>query len=770
MKFRQVFIMTMILSCIIFFGGCSKEQIISHEEKGDRAFEENSYRLAVQYWMESIENTSDKYRQCGLYHKIGKTWLKLSRIDLAEKYFEEAVKINPKEYEIQKDLVQIFLLQGKNNAALRKLELLKYEFEKDADFYSLYGDVFMLLKNFLEAEKMYRNAVLQDPGNIRIAIKLAMCLYQADNGDEAETLIAGIQKKQALASNDLLLLSDYYLLVQDFSRAEDFIVKALENDPDNIMLKIRLCQFYLQTDMRDKAKKSLVEFEGEYPQGARFKLMLADIFLSELDMDNADVVLKKIKNIKEVQSDYNLLMGKLWLFKGKNSHAIFHLKSVIDIRPGILSARYLLGIAYFAAGQTKLAEKSFINVLILNPDHVETLVALAGLHYKNREYKLADQYLEKAISLSPSNVRALMLKGLCLMEQKKAKKASQEFTKVHFLIKDAPSLFFLGKSLESQGKFDTALDLYKDLIDQKPELMDVLYKYTALLVEMGQGKKAGEIVEKIIERGYGHSGVYYVGARVRLELEDYDAARKYLDKAMEAENVPGYIYGLAAEMYRKTGEYRKEEDVLRVCMEKNPGYAKAWINLAGLYFRSQRKTQALEILNQAVKKIPDNVLIAGNLAWLLLEEKKDFDRALDLARTAYEKFPGKVYLMDTLGWAYYHKRIFSQAEWLLTEAEELEPDEGIIKYHLGMVLYKQGKLSEAKEKLKRALEYELLDEDMTQAEQALADLETGKGENVFKGEIKFDPEAPLAFPGISRDDEDILEPDWSRILKKADGQ
>ena len=763
MKFKQNFLIILILLCMMLLGaGCGREEIVSLEERGDRAFEEKDYRMALQHWMKSVGKGAD---QADLYHKIGKAHLMFSRIDLAEKYFDQAVTINPLAYEIQKDLVRILLLQGKKKAALEKLEFLKERLEKDSDAFILCGDLFMISTDYLKAEQMYREAVHLDRGNARIVIKLAMCLYQTENGDEAEKLISGIQR-QNLAPRDLLLLSDYYFLVRDFIGGEKCIVRALENDPANIMYRIRLCQFYLKTGMRDKARKNLVALEEEYPEDARFKLMLADFFLSELEMDKAELLLKKIENIRESQSEYNMLMGKFWLFKGKNSYAVSHLKTVVDGRPGLLSARYLLGIAYFAGGQTKLAESSFIHALMLDPHHVETLMALAGLHYKNQEYKLANQYLEKVILLAPSNARALMIKGFCLMEQEQDKKAAQEFTKAHFLTKEVASLFFLGKSLESQGKLDTALDIYEDVMDQNPELMDVLSEYTALLVDMGKGKKAGEIVERIIKEEGGQPGLYYMGARVSLELEEYDKARAYLETAMGNNDAPGYIYALLGVVHRKTGDNGKAEDILKQNTEKNPGYAKAWTDLAGFYARTQRKSLAFETLDQAVKKIPDNALIAGNLAWLLLEEGKDFDRALDLARIAYEISSGKVYLMDTLGWAYYYKKAFSQAGWLLAKAEELVPDKGIIKFHLGMLFYRQGKLLEAKEKLKKALEFGLSDEEKSQAVEVLADLETDKGGDVFEGDFTFDPENPLVFPGGDREEDDILEPDWSRTLKE----
>jgi len=769
-KLKRTLKIILILFCFIFFvAGCNRDPSISFEEQGDRAFETKSYKLAIQYWMKSIVKDIDQGGQSGLNYKVGKAWLKLSRIDLAEQYFEQAIKADPLAYEIQKDLAKILLIQGRNTAALEKLDLLKDKLEKDADYFILYGDLFMVLNDFKKAAQMYEKAAFLNKDNIRIMIKLAMCRFQAGDINGAQKLISGInntRNQAALAPLDLLLLSDYYFLIEDFINGETCILDALENDPDNLMLNVRLCQFYLKTDMKDKALKLLLKLEEAFPEDFRFKLMLADLFISKMEMDRAELMLAKIENVKEFQSDYNLLMGKLWLFKGKNSYAVSHLKSVIKVRPGLLSAYYLLGIAYFAGGQTKLAENSFINVLILDPNHVETLLVLSGLHYKNKEYKLALQYLEKAILLEPLNSRAYVTKGLCLMGLNKDKKASRELYKAYSIQGTISPLVFLARSLQNQGKYDSALGFYGDVIDNNPDLFDVLYRYTLLLMEMKEGEKALETVEKIIKQGYNLPVVYYIGARVCMGTGHYEKARVFLETAMEQGNVPGYIYTLSAVLYQDTGDNGQAEEILKQCTRDNPSHVKAWTDLANLYVSIGDKTRAFETLNRAVEKFPDNPLVKGNLAWLLLENGEDFDRALDLARCAYDKLPGKAWLMDTLGWAYFHKKAFSQAEWMLASAEEIAPDKGIIKYHQGMLFYNQGKLSDAKDKLETALEYDLLDKDKNQIKQVLADLDTDTIKKPFDGEIIFNPESPLSFPDTSGEEDDILEPDWSHTLKK----
>ncbi len=774
MKNKQTFTLIFVLLCfVLLVSGCNRDPGLSYEEKGDRAFEENDYNLAVQFWLKASGNANDLSGNARVYDKLGKVYLKLARIDLAEKAFEQAVQINPLDPQIQMDLVRVLLLQGEDAAAVKKLDSLKDKLKKNGDFLSLYGDLFMRSNEFQQAVHMYQQAALLDRDKVKSTLKLAICLFQMGEEDRAKKLISLVEKTEnqiVLVPLDLLLLSDYYALTQDFIKAEACIVSALENDPGNITFKIRLCQFYLTTGMQDKAKECLVQLEADYPEDVRFKLMLADLYLSELKMDQAEEMLERVKKTGEPPPDFYLLMGKFWLFKGKTSYAVSYLKNAIEGRRGLVSAHYLLGIAYFAGGQVKLAEKSFVNVLVFNPLHQETLIALAGLQYRTRDYQLALQYLDRAMAQDPFNASVHMMKGLCLMEQNQNPEAALEFSKVHVLEKEMTLLFFLAQAFQNQGKYDPALDIYEDLLDDHPELLDVLHGYAALLGKLNQRDRALERIEQTLKTGFVHPAVYYIGARISLDQGDDERAQAYLETAMSLGDVPGYIYSLLAVVFQKKGESQQAEAVLKQCMENNPSYEKAWTDLAALYAGAHNNALALEILNQAVEKFPDNPLVAGNLAWLLLETGQDFDRALDFARAAYEKSPGQAYLMDTLGWAYFHKQTYSQAEWMLAGAEALAPDKAIIKYHQGMVFFKQGKLIEAKEKLTAALGEDLSAQEQSQARQVLSDLETGKTQKPFDGEVVFDPDAPLSFPDILKEEGDILEPDWSQILEKRGKQ
>ena len=75
-----------------------------------------------------------------------------------------------------------------------------------------------------------------------------------------------------------------------------------------------------------------------------------------------------------------------------------------------------------------------------------------------------------------------------------------------------------------------------------------------------------------------------------------------------------------------------------------------------------------------------------------------------LARKALALQPEHPGVLDTMGWAWYHKGNYKQALPLLQMALKSLPDEPAVNFHLGMVLYKVGRYPEARNSLQEAVE------------------------------------------------------------------
>jgi tetratricopeptide (TPR) repeat protein len=132
------------------------------------------------------------------------------------------------------------------------------------------------------------------------------------------------------------------------------------------------------------------------------------------------------------------------------------------------------------------------------------------------------------------------------------------------------------------------------------------------------------------------------------------------------------------------------------------------------YFSQGRMDEALEMINKAVAARPD-FWESQQLRALINLTNLDFARAEKDARAAIALKPNAHPVYNTLGQVYLAQEQFGRAAEIYEQALDLDPDNAIYHYHLGLSLYRQGLYEAAVEPLHTAVrrtlplpEYDLL--------------------------------------------------------------
>ncbi|MCX8053752.1 MAG: tetratricopeptide repeat protein, partial [Armatimonadetes bacterium] len=126
--------------------------------------------------------------------------------------------------------------------------------------------------------------------------------------------------------------------------------------------------------------------------------------------------------------------------------------------------------------------------------------------------------------------------------------------------------------------------------------------------------------------------------------------------------------------------------------------------------------QAERAYRAALTTAPNSAALMNNLAYFYAEEGIKLDEALLLAERAVRLLPNDANIVDTLGWAQYKKKRYSDAARTLERAVRLKPDDPTLRYHLGATYFKLGKLWNSRIELEKAL---LLDREMLEAKKLL---------------------------------------------------
>ena len=92
-------------------------------------------------------------------------------------------------------------------------------------------------------------------------------------------------------------------------------------------------------------------------------------------------------------------------------------------------------------------------------------------------------------------------------------------------------------------------------------------------------------------------------------------------------------------------------------------------------------------LTESLKILPDQAHVLNYLAYSWVDRGINLDKGIEMLRKASELTDNDGYIIDSLGWAYYAKKNYIQAEFFLQKAVELLPSDPIISDHYADTLW-----------------------------------------------------------------------------------
>ena len=109
------------------------------------------------------------------------------------------------------------------------------------------------------------------------------------------------------------------------------------------------------------------------------------------------------------------------------------------------------------------------------------------------------------------------------------------------------------------------------------------------------------------------------------------------------------------------------------------------------------------------------------LGYLLADRGQQLDEAIRLVRKALDIEPNNPNYLDSLGWAYYRRGDYDQAEKYLTPAAQQMPRNATVQEHMGDILAKRGRWQDAIAAWTRALQGDEGDVNKAAVEKKITD-------------------------------------------------
>ncbi len=183
---------------------------------------------------------------------------------------------------------------------------------------------------------------------------------------------------------------------------------------------------------------------------------------------------------------------------------------------------------------------------------------------------------------------------------------------------------------------------------------------------------------------------YFIGLCLT-QLERYEEAIVYLGQVANSEfsflhvfqsrMVLGYIYSV-------TERYKLAELEFKEVIEGGFESTQAYAALGFVLYCQNEVDDSVLYLKKALEVDPANANALNSLAYVLAEENIDLSHALKLCRKCVELAPDNPAYLDSLGWILYKSGKISEARTYLRKALDLSPRNKEIAFHMKKVIEK----------------------------------------------------------------------------------
>jgi len=599
----------------------------------------------------------------------------------------------------------------------------------------LAGAVELKLGSLQQSEQHLRKYLDNDPNNLYARKLLVQALLKSAQPRDAVAVLAPTLEKGGADAQLLALAGESYMQARDFGKATGYLEQAAKLAPEAAVVRTSLGLARLNQGQQGQAIADLqraTELDPKSPAA------LAALVEAETGLKHYDKALTAATRLQQLQPDSPAplnMQASVHMAKGDLAAARTALEKAVALQPTYFPAVTQLVRLDLVANKPEDAKKRFEALLEKDKKNFGAMVGLAELAMLQNRPDEATKLLEKAQAENPDAISAVIKLGGHYLNTKQAQKALTLARNQQIAHPTNPDLLdLLGQAQIANKDAGGALDTYNKLVNVLPKsalpqmrlaqtqgllkneaaAAEALKRAVALQPDMLQARVAQ--IELEIRRG--RTGEALAMAR-QVQKEQPDAPTGWLlegdlhlamkkpnealaayDKAFAMQPTPGLLVRSAG-VLRQQGKSGEAQARVTNWLKKHPDDPQALMFLAEMHLAANQYKPAIGLLEQVVKRTPNNVPALNNLAWAQQQEKDP--RALATAEQAYKLAADSPAVMDTLGWLLVDQGNTERGVPLLQKAVAAAPAALDMRYHLAVGLNKAGKKAEARKELETLL-------------------------------------------------------------------
>ena len=391
---------------------------------------------------------------------------------------------------------------------------------------------------------------------------------------------------------------------QDLTKAEHYFVKALENDPSDLLYELA----------------TYLEGIGFYPQAK-------------------EIYLKIIEDFPEV----NLNLAAIASEDGQIEEAFAYLEEIQADSDWYVSALALKADLYQMEGLTDVAREKLLEALTYSEDPL-LILGLAELDSELENYQEAIQgyaQLDNRTIYEQTGISTYQRIGFAYAQLGKFETATKFLEKALELEYDDLTAFELASLYFDQEEYQKAVLYFKQLDTISPDFEGYEYGYSQALHKEHQVQEALRIAKQGLEKNPFETRLLLAASQFSYELHDASGAENYLLTAKADAEDTEEIFLRLATIYLEQERY---EDILDLQSDEPENLLTKWM-IARSYQEMDDLDTAYEHYQELAGDLKDNPEFLEHYIYLL-RELGYFEEAKVNAQTYLKLVPDDVQMQE----------------------------------------------------------------------------------------------------------------------------
>lgn len=575
---NHFFNLSIFILISFLLAGCSQKEEAGTSNGHDRHFsnsknylEQGQYRAAILEARNSLSKTPSVEVAIHLAHLYLDLGQPRSAISLLE-------SIEDKNDNVSLALAKAYIGAQKYSSAIKALKQTSDSAKQGLDYQLYSGFATSGLGDLETANQHFDKALALDPSNEKAIMSKLIIALKMNDEIAVQATAKLLKTEHATSAESLLLLAKIEYQKSNYPEAENLLMTAIHNAKDtDVMLPVKssVLQLLIET----------LTQQGRFADAVPFNKLLSE---SNPGWQESQEALKAI--VQQIQlGNWQEAETLLEVFK--------------EEYPGNNAAQSLLGLVSLQRGNFEAADAILENAV--DPETATPMMIGASVlsKLKNNEKLEAFTILQEALTTKPDNTKLLSMYGAMALElEDKAIEGEKTLLKVIELDPGNTSVYGLLANYYFKNKqADKAKNILLQAYEFNPQVPELQYAIARSFVKENKQTDAIEFINILQKDAPKAASTWVTTALLSIQNKNYKSAKTELTKALSFDD----------ENYS------------------------AWALLSATNLKLEDRKAALNTLENALLKFPDNRTLLIQAAQLYLNQKnndKAEEKAAELER------------------------------------------------------------------------------------------------------------------------------------------